>query len=170
MVPVIFLDIDGVLNIAVGRRVVRSSWGRTRSTMVRQISPDAVANLNELCQRSGALLVVSSSWRLEGDVRPILLRHGATGSFHADWSTDTGEGSRGDQIDRWLAAHGQPQYVVVDDWMDGLQRHFERVVATNYRTGLLASDVEAALTLLGGAVVGKPGEQVPQSWSFYGPS
>lgn len=153
MPPILFLDIDGVLNVAVGRRVLRSHTGRLRFQTIREFSADAVARLNALCERSGALLVVSSSWRLQGDVRPVLAEHRVTGALHDDWATDDEDDDRGAQIERWLIAHDRPAYVVLDDDAAPLQQHADNLVTTDWTAGLQDSDVERALMVLGGGTI-----------------
>lgn len=55
----IFLDVDGVLNR-------RCSWWRNSIRRPRgsHIDPECVRVLNDLIERSGAEIVLSSSWRL----------------------------------------------------------------------------------------------------------
>lgn len=63
--PVLFLDIDGVLNSA--RWFSVRAGGDNRDGLTReeyQIDPDAVAILNRILGATGAHVVVSSTWRL----------------------------------------------------------------------------------------------------------
>jgi hypothetical protein len=65
-VKVIFLDVDGVLN---GHE---SQW---------RVIPECVRLLNEIVERTGAKLVLSSSWRLLSDWEPAVREYGVTGEF-----------------------------------------------------------------------------------------
>ena len=158
--PILFLDIDGVLNIRRSTRLANSAAATAampkahrssfpRFVHTRDISAAAVTHLNALCRRSGVLVVVSSSWRLRGDVRPTLVAHGVSCTFHEDWATDADGPDRGAEIGRWLSRHGEPEYVVLDDWPSGLSCHSHRVVRPDFKLGLQAHDCDQALELLG---------------------
>lgn len=104
--------------------------------------------LNLITARTNPLLVVSSSWRTRGDCRGGLREIGVVADFHEDWATDTEGPHRGAEIERWLASHGRPPYVVVDDWPDGLQEHQAHLVQTDFRIGLQSHDIDAAVRIL----------------------
>ena len=54
--PVLFLDVDGVLN--------RTGFRPMTSVGLRSwIEPELAAHLNHVCMATGAALVLSSSWR-----------------------------------------------------------------------------------------------------------
>jgi hypothetical protein len=147
---IIFLDIDGVLATrpmmprGIGREMVPS----LRPKLPRALRAQPIAFLNQICAETNAQLVISSSWRLKGDPRPALVDAGVTGRFHDDWATDADGPQRGDEIERWLAAHEAADYVVLDDWRQGLERHASRLVLTDFRVGLTAQDARAAVALL----------------------
>src|SRR3546814_3520495 len=75
---VLFLDIDGV--ILTGRAL----WKSGNHTY---LPPQAVALLNEVCERTGASVVISSTWRRDTHCRRRLIAAGFTGRFHRDWRT-----------------------------------------------------------------------------------
>merc|ERR1712100_1008586 len=58
---VIFLDVDGVLN-------VRTRSGRDFT----DLRPEIIANLRELMVRTGAKIVLSTSWRHDEDLMEVL--------------------------------------------------------------------------------------------------
>lgn len=164
MAPVIFLDIDGVLaprpravrhlplhrpkiGLAQRPRLPRATVPMLRAPIPRIIHPVPVGHLNRLCAMLGAVLVVSSSWRLTGDIRPGLIAAGVQDAFHPDWRTDADPGTRGQQILRWQAANGGLEFVVLDDWPQGLEQVKSRLVVPNYEIGLSAADVAAAAAL-----------------------
>jgi len=157
---IIFLDIDGVLatrpaltrampqHTGLGRNaasvMMRSFWPQ----QPRILRAQPIGFLNRVLQETGARMVVSSSWRLEGDPRPALCDAGVSGRFHEHWATDAYGPQRGDEIERWLAAHPAAQYVVLDDWSLGLERHAHRTVLTDFRIGLTGQKANAAVALL----------------------
>lgn len=146
---VLFADFDGV--------VARSVYGARAE---ERLVPEQVRRLDTIVARSGALVVVSSSWRevaspemLTGwlggagfsgrvyDVTPI---HAPCGSGFADPTIRTKE------IEAWLAAQAVPpaRYVVLDD-VRVHGRVGRNLVLTNERVGLTDADVARALAILG---------------------
>lgn len=158
---VIFLDIDGVLAIrpqaprawkqpALIRRGMRLAAlpVAPQPRLARRLMAGCISCLNVIAEQSQAVLVMSSSWLLRGDVRPQLRAAGVAAPFHEDWRTDDGPECRGDQIIRWLAAHGRPPYIVIDDWPQGIEAHEESTVLIDYRFGLQPHHVEPAVRRL----------------------
>lgn len=158
---VIFLDIDGVLN-------TNGADGESRPFV--SFDDAAVGKLREIVDRSGASIVLSTSWRkhlqylnyvfgkygLLGAVSP---RSGPERPLSSDMRTpvfaDTGR--RDLEILQWLKLYegklGVESWVVLDD-MDllafpetkpRLEGHFVR---TRHDVGLTSDDVERALKLL----------------------
>ncbi|MFB9970064.1 HAD domain-containing protein [Pseudoroseomonas cervicalis] len=156
MKSVIFLDIDGVLALRVPPPVsvpFRHSRGRFPAqppihSSRRVLVPHCIGALNTITAASGAGLVVSSSWRLRGDVRPVLRNAGVRGTFHEDWRTDDAGPNRGAEISRWLAGHGYPTFLVIDDWLPGLEGLRGNLLFVDWRCGLQAGQVDAAVARL----------------------
>lgn len=141
---VVFVDIDGVIVLKHLLHPERGPpWKR-----VRKFSYCAVANLNALAELSGARFVLSSSWRTRGDVRPALVAGGVRVAWHEDWRTDSVGPCRGAEIGRWLAAHDDPPYCVLDDGIVGPGVQVDRLVYIDYRAGLTAEDARRAFALL----------------------
>jgi hypothetical protein len=171
---VIFLDIDGVLNsmsfywkcdpTAPGGGVYRRKEGWLREHP--PIDPEAVKHLNEIIDRSAAVVCISSSWRklmplndLENYLEGCGIRINCVGSTpdffrdRADWFERVAPMrpiERGDEIKAWLDSHSFPvsHYVVLDDDSDmtAVADHF---VQTDFDHGLLAEHVTRALAILG---------------------
>lgn len=153
----IFLDFDGVLNSDAF--YTRNS----RAAKVGDVDPRAVRCLNELCRRSGAYVVISSSWRHDTSItelRDILSKRGFMYPKKVIGKTpDFGENAiRGYEILGFLKGKRalKKPFVVLDDTedMDGVHEYF---VKTHPKIGLRMSDVEKALAVLakGGVKVGK---------------
>ena len=117
----------------------------------RAIDPTCLQRLGDLCGRTGALVVVSSTWRLDRDVPTIFRQRGFDGRFHDDWRTDLDGPTRGDEIGRWLAGHAVDAYVVIDDRPNQIaadQRPF--LVAPDYFDGFQDRHLDAATRFLCG--------------------
>lgn len=101
---VVFLDIDGVLNCADEAATARG--------LVRP-RPDLIALLDDLIDRTGARIVLASTWRCDPKAVEVARR---TGLKFIDTLDDHGRGERGAFIRKWLAKHPEVEsYVVVDD-------------------------------------------------------
>ncbi|WP_367615442.1 HAD domain-containing protein [Teichococcus aerophilus] len=121
------------------------------SRQPRTLRARPITFLNQILAATGARMVISSSWRLEGDCRSQLIEAGVTDRFHSDWATDADGPSRGDEIARWLGVHRANSYVVLDDWPHGLEKHRIQHMRTDFRIGLTAADVGTVIGLLIGA-------------------
>ncbi len=97
---------------------------------------------------TSALIVVTSMWRLERDVPALLKALGFAGECHEDWRMDNDGPTRGDEIERWLAAHGELSYVILDDKPIALDHQRPRLVLTDHWQGFQAWEYAKALALL----------------------
>lgn len=149
---VIFLDFDGVLN---SWRYVREEQEAGRRVQLH--NPDhvldraAVRVLNRIVRRSGARVVISSTWRFLHPLpklRAMLRAAGFRGAVID--STPVRHVERCHEIREWLDAHPEvTTYVAIDDDVDAhIEGHFVR---THFDAGLTAAHVPAALAALEGA-------------------
>ena len=139
---VIFLDIDGVL--APIRR-----WDR-----YGDVDIVCIQVLNEIVARSGADIVVSSTWRYgksAAELQEVLQAHGFTGRVVDTTPTGAPGASRGEEIAAWLAAHGASAYVIIDDHVDVGELR-PRLVQTHSAHGLRAADIPRVIEILMGPV------------------
>ena len=72
--PLIFLDVDGVLNCAASRAAAVNLYLTDKITSKQKLAADAAApsllsNLDMIVQQTGAKCVLSSTWRLEESTR-----------------------------------------------------------------------------------------------------
>ncbi len=162
---IIFLDIDGVLN---SKCWLHDQWRNTGDDWPDgHIDPEAVAVLNEVIRRSGAEVVLSSSWRMIielEDLEDVLRAKGYTGpNFlgktpnHAQrplYSGDDEWEKRGWEIHEWIG-HYQgltreliDAFVIIDD-SDDMAHLKPWLVRTKFDTGLLPEHVEPILKMLG---------------------
>lgn len=133
MSAIVFLDVDGVI-VTLRSKIIAD--------------PEAVAALNWLTDSTGAVIVVSSTWRKAGFQRiaEILASWGITGQV-VSVTPDLGWGiERGCEIRAWLCGHNGP-FVILDDEADmGSLDRF--LVRTNYDVGLTMEDAIRAAGLL----------------------
>lgn len=144
---VLFLDMDGV--VLNGREL----W-RTKNN--RYIPPEKVALIRSVCERTGCVIVVSSTWRYSDETADLLRFHGLP--LHTDWRTDWRNdycGSiimgqrRGIEIMRWLAKHPDTAtYAIIDDDADMLPEQLPFFVQTQFETGVEPEHVEKLVDIL----------------------
>lgn len=139
---VIFLDIDGVLNVFVGYKA--------------PILPGPVGQLNRVLLATDADLVISSTWRhlvhnghMDLFGFEFLLRsHGLTAANVIGVTEDSSEG-RGWQIRAWLIGKAVEKYVILDDMIDGQMAKMP-FVCTNGSFGLTEADADKLIEVLNG--------------------
>jgi hypothetical protein len=141
---VIFLDIDGVMNGVASRPDHRRGF-------VGFLDPINVAALNQIVAATGAVVVVSSTWRLTipWDEMKAAFREVGCAAQLVDRTPDLDARDRQREIIAWLAAQAVPpaRYVVIDD--DFLMPDLPgALVRTSKLCGLTANDVPAVLRRL----------------------
>lgn len=146
--PIIFLDIDGVLNseIFYQERHLKFKSGEIKfdeeNNSKNNICPKIIGYLNSLCQQIDAVVVISSSWRSGETVESMQLIFNEVGSTFKIISLTPYTGyERGTEISKWLKdnineeTHGClcfdfKNYVIIDDDDDMLlkqQNHFFKI-------------------------------------------
>lgn len=163
---IIFLDIDGVLN--------SSDYGKSESYLMEtlgmsdaeimliahhtHLDPQGIQILNDLVKRSGAEVVLSSTWRAKyspEEMTKMLKDRGA--EFEIKTSTPMLFGKissripRGKEIAHFLKMlEEQPEAFVILDDHDDMLHLKTNLVQTKFKTGLTKDDVEKALKILNG--------------------
>ena len=147
--PVLFLDVDGVLNCEQDFR-----------------------DGHMLCQRKVRMLnhlpdcdvVISSTWRigtydhLIAALKWLGLKHGCIGRTASTFliDKDTNRWSmRGEEIDKWLSENGNPNFAIVDDDGDMLPEQAAHFVQTDFMDGLTHGHVRRLTTILRANVLAK---------------
>ncbi len=141
---ILYLDIDGVVTTA----------GYQLTAGKDRIDPAAVAVVTALVREFGAVVVVSSTWRV-ADCRPTLVEAGlAEDCFFSDWctaipdtsrNTETGDmlpadqADRGEEIAEHVTRNHINRYLVLDD-VDLGSAHAGRHVRPDPERGLTAAD------------------------------
>lgn len=159
---VIFLDIDGVLCTPLS---VRLNWLFRRPMERPFFDPIALGLLRRLVRRTGARVVLSSSWRysFEDDdpfmqaIRDHFYRTlEANGTPVWDLAPILGR-SKGEEIAAWLEQHPGAGFVILDDRPDeftGTPALKARLVEVDSMRGLRRRDFRQALDLLTGVAPG----------------
>lgn len=137
---VIFLDIDGVLN------VIAREWDFYGPIFHKHF----VENLKTIIDKTGAKLVISSTWRASGidfmkemwefrklpgeiiDITPTTIEIDETNSHLMDINMFSVE--RGYEIKQWLKYNKVDNYVIIDDDTDFLPEQMKNFVQTSENT------------------------------------
>jgi hypothetical protein len=144
---VVFLDIDGVLNS--DPFLSESCQGRfvPHGDIIDRI---AVGFLNEIVEKSGAKIVISSSWRngFKWDALVDLLRIvGVKGDIIDKTPRTFSYLPRGAEIAKWLSENPVDGMVCLDDALD-MTVVEPWTVRTDFAEGLVQRHVELALAVL----------------------
>jgi hypothetical protein len=161
---IIFLDIDGVFNSADygnSEFYLISTAGLTDAEIMlthhhHHLDPLAIKLFNDLVKRSGAEVVLSSTWRTRynpEELTAMLKERGA--EFEIKAATPVLFGKLSDRIPRGkeIAAYlrglkeSPESFVILDDHDDMLQLK-KFLVQTTMKHGLTTDDVEKALKIL----------------------
>ena len=164
MRKIIFLDIDGVLNTQEWHS--RMTKGTPEDEFGYAFDPVAVVNLARIIDETGAVIVISSSWKFYGvtelremwkmrklpgailDITPNTISDEMLMNANLD-EIEFGV-CRGNEIKEWLSKHkGEvSNYVIIDDFDDLLPEQMSHAVITNTLIGITESDAEKAITIL----------------------
>ncbi len=147
---IIFLDFDGVLNSMDWLR----TFPRGEGPQYEQVDDRAVALLNKIVEQTGAMVVVSSTWRIgrklpRTELQEILNKHGFKGIV-MDVTPRSAHGVRGREIQEWLSAQSRYQiesFVIIDDSSD-MAHLMPKLVRTTNDTGLTQEHVDLAVAML----------------------
>jgi hypothetical protein len=147
---VLFLDFDGVLN---SHKFLRAASGG-----MDRLDPAAVKRLNTIVARSGAKVVISSTWRIKrslAELRATLAALGFEGEV-IDKTPELPSAGYGDpflarceEIQAWISGRSEPleSFAILDDAY--LEAVVQFLVQTELETGLSDEHVAAALEILG---------------------
>lgn len=141
--PIIFLDIDGVLNSSEFVQAIGDKW------TMDEVDPKAVERLNKIVEATGAEAVISSTWRRIhslGFIKRVISNAGGKVSVIDD--TPKLGGLRGGEIQKWLDENpGHDKFVILDDNSD-MEPLSNFLVQTTWDWGLQDEHVERAIEIL----------------------
>lgn len=146
---VIFLDIDGVM-------ITGSHLKRSHAYEGYQFAPDAVTNLKQIMEETGAEIVVSSTWRTGGFtfLAKMFNSNGITTGL-AGQTPIIHYANRGQEIQqyieesKWDPKLTVDRFVILDDNDDMGELH-PYLVRTDWKTGLNEEAKNKAIQMLMG--------------------
>lgn len=154
-VKTIFTDIDGVLNCS---KTTKRLAVDNRFTFV---DTRKVLRLRDIVERTGAQLVLSSSWRHGILPSGLFLDKMAYIELVEEfrrlrcpiWTDVTPylpKAKRWQEINAWLMLHPEvDEFIILDDWYDELKPFSDKLVLTDARVGLTKERAEFAVRKLG---------------------
>jgi hypothetical protein len=140
---IIFLDIDGVLYTTKYYNYLSLKHKKFRDKYGFLFDPECVSNFNEIIEKTGAKVVISSTWRISGlDImRDLFKDRGIKGDIIDLTPIATIDDlffCRGEEIEQWLIVNGMPdKFVVLDDCSigDGYD-NWKGYIKTEMSTGI----------------------------------
>lgn len=163
MKPLLFLDIDGVLN-SVKFMELGTMWGSS----LESLDPIACERLERVLAATGAEIVLSSAWRHSTSpelMERYLHKRGCPSArvidrtpFNSEMPVRAGtkrprhECERGLEIQHWLDTHPAHDraFAIVDDSED-MAHLRSKLIRTSWQTGLGEEHIEPLILMLGGA-------------------
>jgi len=150
---IIFLDIDGVLNSR--RWFVANRFDEGKQSTLGELDPEAVARVQTLVDRTGASVVISSTWRLlyrKLTLQSILARAGLKARL-AGTTPAHPRDVRGDEIQAYLNVANlvptqRPAGIVILDDDSDMAHLAPWLVQTTFADGLMDEHVEQAIEVL----------------------
>ena len=150
---VIFLDVDGVLNT---HKTTRRLDCCNEFTFV---DARKVLRLRDIVERTGAKLVLSSTWRLGADKDAFFLEREALRELVAEfrrvrcplWFDVTPylpRAKRWQEINAWLITHDTDDFIILDDVGEELKPFADKLVLTDPWQGLTKERAELAISML----------------------
>ena len=122
MKKVIFLDIDGVLNLC---RQERDQYGSL-------FHPYYERNLRMIIDQTAAKIVISSTWRMSGlEIMQEMWKERNLPSEVIDITPSIHNSCRGEEINYWLKNNKVDAYCIIDDDSDMLISQFPYFVRTS---------------------------------------
>ena len=151
---IIFLDFDGVMDTAYYDHILSKEGLPENDSYGTVFDPDCVQNLKEIIDKTGADIVVTSSWKYFMTYKDFLDMWESRGlpGFVTDVTpTPSVRRNRGDEIDAWLdECDVECQYVIIDD-LDGSnfnEHQIPRLLVVNPFNGIDEEIKERAIALL----------------------
>ena len=151
---VIFLDFDGVMDTAYYSHVLGKEGLPSNDEFGAVFDPNCVRNLMEIIDKTGAEIVVTSSWKslmTYNDMLNMWEERGLPG-YVIDVTPSSSEcRRRGDEIDAWLQeCKDECQYVILDDIDESNfnEHQLPRLIVVNPYHGLDMMAAEKAIELL----------------------
>ena len=149
---VVFFDVDGVLNTTKTTRIL---FG------FHFVDTRKILRLCEIVERTGAVLVLSSSWRYGVQENALFIEKEMLLALEKEfkrlgcplWIDHTPflpNSKRQKEIWAWLFQHPEvDEFIIIDDVGEELELYKEHLVLTNPREGLTKERMNCAIQKLG---------------------
>lgn len=143
----LFLDIDGVLNHY--EYYMREDKDSNIPYPLNEFDPLCIERLKKVLEETGARIVISSTWREEGEsyMKGIFKNLGLPDDFDM---TPIDFRTRGEQVQEFLDQHSCETYVILDDDSDFLDSQLSHFVKCSYNTGFDDYIMEKVMLILKG--------------------
>lgn len=140
MLPVLFLDIDSVLNAATDSEVasVRPAFSDIHIIHMRKLRLVA-----EFCQANKVDVVITSDWRRTDRLRSWLRSMGNRHNLNIVGFTPELE-EREDEIRAYISEHGVSAYAILDD----INLLIENFVHVDHTTGVTQENLDSCVRFL----------------------
>lgn len=149
MEKILFLDIDGILNSEYSCKHPTMQYKLGQDDTADTFDVNCVNRLINIIDKTGAKIVISSSWRKlfdKDEIIEYLKKHGIIGvvGFTPDLKHH-----RGFEIQAWLDEHKDiDKFVILDD-DDDMFHLSSKLVKTDWKLGLQEKDMDKVIEMLG---------------------
>lgn len=157
MKPIIFLDLDGVVETIYWERDEQGVWSFNIHKVGRKDgrkelnNKQAIGWLNELYSKVPYDIVISSTWRIDmsaEELQDLLIRSGFNPKIKVVGTTPILHLPRGIEIKRWIEENDfKGKYIIIDDDSDMCDL-LPVLVRTDCQLGFTIYDYQKALELL----------------------
>ena len=151
---VIFLDFDGVMDTAYYGHILEKEGLPCHDEFGAVFDPICVGYLKKIVDKTGAEIVVTSSWKSLmsfGEMLDMWEKRGLPGELIDMTSTTSTCRNRGDEIDAWLKeCKDECQYVILDDIDESNfnEHQLPGLIVVNPYYGLNQKTAERAIKML----------------------
>ena len=149
------LDVDGVINTTKTKRRLKCC------DKFNFVDARKVLRLRDIVERTGAKLVLSSTWRFGADPKAFCLEREALRELVAEfqrlrcplWFDTTPylpSAKRWQEINAWLMLHDVDDFIILDDWgEEEFRPMMDHLVKCDPSKGLTKERAELAIKMLG---------------------
>jgi hypothetical protein len=156
----LFLDIDGVLNTGQYSNYLVDNGLCETDADGYLFDPKAVKNLQYIIEETDAKIIITSTWRLDGDMQALWCNRNLAGEVIGVTPTILKEkaigkikiwyGHRGMEVEEWLQDNATVpyKYAILDDEDDYLPSQSNHLVLTDPMTGITKDVAEKVICIL----------------------
>ena len=136
----IFLDVDGVLNNKKHYSKQHKKYGGRFFCEDMPFNPKSLVNLKKIIKKTGAKIVLSSSWRRTTNGMIVLKARLMEYGIKIHSTTPHIDGYMGKEIKKWCEDNikAEDRILIIDDEMYDIKEFFKtnEIVKINYNNGL----------------------------------